>query len=281
MKLNSIFRVFVKGIVRQLLPKVQEEARKLGLDDKVVVLDANRQETRVDCNIRNGEVIPVVPGFMPQVINYGLPAVEGTAAVAIDTRKEGKLEIKVFKPQHSFLFFRNGMVFNLWNRLLEVFYLGAEKKDEENGEKRWHPVYKPIFQCPVPSYVMSDSQMREYLRDKLKGKVLDDHLKVLDELTLNPVIEKKSAFHQDKAPNNGVDISGRSQDGLPGTVVAQSEPGDELGEIPDNKSSRKDKKFGEGRKVEGKPSGKPKGKTKSNQQITADVKAGVTDIAAE
>jgi hypothetical protein len=282
MKLNSIYRVFCKGIVRQLLPKVQEDARKLGLDDKVVVLDANRQETRVDCNIRNGEVIPVVPGFMPQVINYGLPAVEGTAAVAIDIHKEGKLEIKVFKPQHSFLFFRNGMVSNLWNHLFEMFYLGAEKKDEENGEKRWHTVYKPIFQCPVPSYIMSDSQMREYLRDKLKGKVLDGHLKLLDELTLNPAkTEKKPAFHQDKAPNNGVDISGKSEDGLPGVVRAQSEPGDELGEIPDNKSNRKDEKSGEGRKVEGKPSGKPKGKTKSNQQITADVKAGVTDIAAE
>jgi hypothetical protein len=116
---------------------------------------------------------------------------------------------------------------------------------------------------------MSDSQMREYLRDKLKGKVLDGHLKLLDELTLNPVIEKKAAFHQDKAPNNGVDISGKSQDGLPGTVVAQSEPGDELGEIPDNKSSRKDKKFGEGRKSD-KPRGhkpKPEGKKPTKAEL--------------
>lgn len=282
MKLNSIYRVFCKGIVRQLLPKVQEDARKLGLDDKVVVLDANRQETRVDCNIRNGEVIPVVPGFMPQVINYGLPAVEGTAAVAIDIHKEGKLEIKVFKPQHSFLFFRNGMVSNLWNHLFEMFYLGAEKKDEENGEKRWHTVYKPIFQCPVPSYIMSDSQMREYLRDKLKGKVLDGHLKLLDELTLNPVIEKKAAFHKDKMPNNGVDISGKSEDGLPGVVRAQSEPGDELGEIPDNKSNRKDEKSGEGRKSD-KPRGhkpKPEGK-KPKPEGKKPTKAELLDEAAE
>lgn len=279
MKLNSIFRVFVKGIVRELLPKVQEEARKLGLDNKAVALDANRKETRVDCNIKDGKIIPVVPGFMPQVINYGMPAREGTAAVAIDTRKEGKLEIKVFKPQHSFLFFRNGMVFNLWNRLLEVFYLGAEK-----GEVYWHPVYKPMFQCSVPSYVMSDSQMREYLRDKLKGKVLDSHLKVLDELTLNPVIEKKATFHQDKAPNHGIDISGKSEDGLPGTVVASADPPpsteDESGAI-DRKADRRSKSSGKGGdKANRKP--KPEGRVKSNSELTADLKAGVpADVAAE
>jgi len=282
MKLNSIYRVFVKGIARQLLPNVQEEARKLGLDEKVVALDANRQETRVDCNIKNGEVIPVVPGFMPQVINYGLPAVEGTAAVAIDTRKEGKLEIKVFKPQHSFLFLRNGMVFNLWNRFLEVFYLGAEKRDEENGEKCWHPVYKPIFQCPVPSYIMSDSQMREYLRDKLKGKVLDDHLKALNELTLNPVIKKKTVSHKDEMPNNGINIGAKSKDDLPGVVVASADPpADETEDnVTERKFDRHPKANGKGDKSNRKP--KPDGKVKTDKQVLADLKAGVpADAAAE
>jgi hypothetical protein len=291
MQLNSIYRVFCKGLVRELLPKVQEVARKLGLDNKAVALDANRKETRVDCNIKDGKIIPVVPGFMPQVINYGMPAREGTAAVVIDVRQEGKLETRVFRPQNSFLFLRNGMVFNLWERLLEVFYLGAEKK-EENGEMCWHPVYKPMFQCSVPSYIMSDLQMREYLQDKLKGKVPDSHLRALNELTLNPVQQEKKQFdRRDKAPNNGVDISGKSQDGLPGVSVAQSEPGDELGgdETADNANSganggkkvtkAKDKNDHKG---EGKPNGKPKseGKGKSNSQLTADAKAGVTDAVA-
>jgi hypothetical protein len=229
--------------------------------------------------------------------------------VAIDIHKEGKLEIKVFKPQHSFLFFRNGMVSNLWNHLFEVFYLGAEKKDEENGEKRWHTVYKPIFQCPVPSYIMSDSQMREYLRDKLKGKVLDGHLKLLDELTLNPVQqEKKQSDRRDKAPNNGIDISAKSEDGLPGRVAAKSEPGDENSEEPNDnanfganatdvvnqnanqvdkdkgKNAHKNNKGGKSNGEGNKSSHKPKldGKVKSSSQLTADVKAGVpADVAAE
>lgn len=236
MSIKSIMRVFVNGVALKLMPEVQEEARKLGLPQSAVTLDNKRGETKVNCKVDVGRIIPEVPGFMPQFINYGLPAKKGTAVIVIDVRKEGKAETKVFIPrkcgEKTYLFFRNGVVFNLWDRSLEVFYLGAERKEEENGEKYWKPVFKPMLDRSLPPFVVTDQQMREYLLGELKGKVLDSHLVAVNELTLNPVLEKrveKSNSHRDEQPNNGINIG--SKDKLPGVVVATADP------PPDNDSA--------------------------------------------
>lgn len=202
MKMSSVYRVLVRGVAYLLLPNVQAKARELGLDARVVTLDANRQETRVNCDIRDGVIVPVVPNFMPRAISYGLPAKDGTAAVAIDLRRDGKMETRVFRPRNSFLFFRSGMVFNLFQRVFEVFYLGAERMVEEKGEC-WHLVYKQILQYTLPCYIVSDAQMREHLRERLTGKVLESHLAALDELTLNPVIPTRERRDQ-RQPNVGL-----------------------------------------------------------------------------
>lgn len=97
--------------------------------------------------------------------------------------------------------------------------------------------------------------------------------------------------HHDGQPNNGVDISGKSKDGLPGRKVAESEPGDELSEKEKQERAAVElAKQGKGdrngnttnTKSGGKSNGKPKpeGKVKSNRELTSDAKAGVADVVA-
>jgi hypothetical protein len=296
--------VFVKGIVPSLLTWVKEKVRELGLDeDKNVRLDEKSGETSLSCNVEGNRIVPVVTGFVPQFIKFFVPCFKGSAVIRVTYKdKSGKDQVKLIKPERegkNFLFFRNGEVMNLWDGFLEICYLGA-RSAMENGKKVWYTVYDDIFSLAIPDHVKSsgDEAMRSFVKKNgLPGRFHE----ALDSLSINIKMEHR----EKKAPNNGVDISGKSKDGLPGIVVAKSEPGDENSEEPkDNANSGanatdvvnqnanqvdKDKgkpngshKNDNSRKGKGKSSGKPGNKAKSDKQILANLKAGVpADIAAE
>jgi len=182
----------VKGVVHAILSGLQEAARKCGRGSEVM-FDEKRGETKVNCTFVAGKIVPNVDGFVPQTISYGLPCLQGTAALVIDT-KEGT---KVFKPRmvgdRAFLFFRSAVVFNLWQRQLEVVYI-ASRSDVNDGQKEWFPVFQEIALYSVPSFITKDTDMREFLKKELATKLPYTHLGALDELTLNPTIPDRGEY---------------------------------------------------------------------------------------
>jgi len=195
-------RLFAKGVMHSILSGLQEVARRAGRGNEVV-FDEKRNETKVNCSFVAGKIVPNVDGFVPQVISYGLPCIPGTAALVIDT-KDGA---KVFKPRSvgdkAFLFFRNAVVFNLWQRQLEVAYISS-RCDVIEGQRQWAVVFQEIVLYTIPSFVMSDAEMREFLRKELRSKLPESHLAALDELTLNPVVPNRE--HHDRQPNVGLSV---------------------------------------------------------------------------
>ena len=181
-------RLFAKGIVHVLLPELQETARKIG-QEREVMLDQKRGETRVGCRIIGDKIVPNVGNFVPQAINYGLPCISGTAALVIDT-KEG---VKVFGPRmvgdKAFLFFKNAVIFNLWHRQVEIAYVAAKLDIEEH---QWKLIFHELFVYTIPSFIMmNDVGMRQFLRKELRGKLPETYFGALDELTLNPTIPER------------------------------------------------------------------------------------------
>lgn len=182
-------RLFAKGVMHALLPELQETARKIG-QEREVVLDQKRGETRVGCRIIGDKIVPNVDNFIPQAINFGLPCLPGTASLVIETKEA----VKVFKPRmvgdKAFLFFRNAVVFNLWQRQLEVCYISARF---DTGESQWKLLLHEIFLYTIPSFIMmNDAGMREFLRKELRGKLPETYFGALDELTLNPMIPERA-----------------------------------------------------------------------------------------
>lgn len=188
MKRTTRERLFAKGVMHALLPELQETARKNG-QEREVTLDEKRGETRVGCKIIGDKIVPNVDNFIPQAINFGLPCLPGTASLVIETKEA----VKVFKPRmvgdKAFLFFRNAVVFNLWQRQLEVIYISARF---DAGENQWHLVLHEIFLYTIPSFIMmNDAGMREFLKKELRGKLPETYFGALDELTLNPTIPER------------------------------------------------------------------------------------------
>jgi hypothetical protein len=139
------------------------------------------------------------------------------------------------------------------------------------------------FVVEVPFYAKDSAAVENFL---INQGISSDLAKVAAKLKLS-LLDANASLRQykDEKSFNGVNI-GKSKDGLPGITRATSEPGDELGgdETIDNANSgtnnkpngnHKFKKSGDGSK--GKP--KPEIKGKSDQELTADAKAGIVEVA--
>jgi hypothetical protein len=272
MKKNMSLIVIVKAVLNGAMD---------GLDKVTgVFVDRKNERTYFDTKISEDDrrISPVYADApkKPDWFQIQIPGLPGQLAAVMNNGK-------VFEPilyknkeneDRAKIIIRDGTVVHSWYRKLRGVYFGVQLR---NG----HPflVVDERFVVEVPSYINGEAAVKDFL---LNQGISGDLAKVAAKLKLSLFgADAKPRQYKDNVPTSGVNI-GQPKDGLPGTVVAQSEPGDELGEIPDNKSSRKDKKFGEGRKSD-KPSRKPKpeDKHKSNRQLLSDVKAGVTDIAAE
>ena len=274
--------VVVKGVVQKALD---------GLDKVMgVFVDRKNERTYFETNLAEDGVISPVYADAPKPdwFQIQIPGLPNQLLAVVDNGKTRK----VFNPisyknkkgeDRVKLIFRNGTVVHSWYRTIRAVYFAVQVR---NG----HPflMKDERFVVEVPAYINGEVAVEDFL---LKQGISSDLVEVAAKLKLSLLsADAKPRQYKDSVPTSGVNISSKSKDGLPGTVVAQSEPGDEnLGEEEaisetnaqdetDRKVNRHSKTSGKGDKSNRRP--KPDGKVKSNSQLLADAKAGVSDNAA-
>jgi len=261
--------VVVKGVLQRAMD---------GLDKVVgVFVDRKNERTFFETNISEEDrrISPVyAEAPKPDWFQIQIPGLPNQLVAVVDNGKGPKvIDPILYKNKkgedRAKLVIRNGIVVHSWYRKLRAVYFAVQFREG-------HPflIVDERFVVDVPTYVNGSAAVEDFL---LKQEISGDLAKVAAKLKLSlfDANARPREYKDEKSPN-GLNISSKKSDGLPGTVVASADPPTD-DDSKFNRKANEPNKSGDGPK--GKP--KPKSKTKSNRQMLADAKAGVMDEAAE